>query len=141
LGFNSLEEERVLKAVETLKIRSRTIREMAEGSLFYFNKKILYEEKGDKKFLKSEILDLIEEIRERLEKIKVFEIKNLEDVFSNFLQEKDIKLGKIAQPMRVALTGKTVSPGIFEIMEVLGKEDTIERLDNAILHIKGKSKK
>jgi len=49
-----------------------------------------------------------------------------------------MKLGKVAQPLRVALTGKTVSPGIFEIMEVMGQEMVIKRLAGAISHIKSK---
>ena len=49
-----------------------------------------------------------------------------------------LKLGKIAQPIRLALTGKTISPGIFEVMEVLGKDETVKRLSTAILHIKRK---
>ncbi len=54
------------------------------------------------------------------------------------MEDREIKLGKVAQPLRVALTGKTVSPGIFEIMEVLGKETTIERIAKVIAHIQAK---
>jgi glutamyl-tRNA synthetase len=45
----------------------------------------------------------------------------------------------VAQPLRVALTGKTASPGIFEVMEVLGKKVVLERLGNAVTHIRGKA--
>ncbi|MDB9823181.1 glutamate--tRNA ligase [Deltaproteobacteria bacterium] len=141
LGRKNLEEIKVFKAVETLKMRSRTMMEMAEGSLFYFDKEISYEEKGDKKYFKTEILEIMKDIRDRLKKSEGFSMNVLEDIFRDFLEEKDIKLGKIAQPLRIALTGKTVSPGIFEIMDVLGKEDTIQRLDNAISYIKEKARK
>jgi glutamyl-tRNA synthetase len=56
-----------------------------------------------------------------------------------FLEERQIKLGKIAQPLRVALTGKKASPGLFEVMEVLGKEKVLKRLTHAISHIKAKA--
>ena len=52
------------------------------------------------------------------------------------MSELDLKFGKIAQPLRVSLTGGTVSPGIFEVVELLGKETTIRRLEIAINHIK-----
>jgi glutamyl-tRNA synthetase len=139
LGFTDLDEGKVYQAVETLKMRSRTLVEMAEGARFYFQKDIVYEDKGDRKFLKPNALELMEEIRGRLEKIDDFTQKEVESVFSGFLEEKQIKLGKIAQPLRVALTGKTASPGLFEVMEVLGKEKVLRRLKDAITHIKEKA--
>ena len=65
-------------------------------------------------------------------------MRMLENIFPIFLERHQIKLGKVAQPLRVALTGKTVSPGIFDIMEVMGQETVIKRLSNAISHIKSK---
>ncbi|UCF72915.1 MAG: glutamate--tRNA ligase, partial [Deltaproteobacteria bacterium] len=62
----------------------------------------------------------------------------LEKASSTFLERHKIALGTVAQPLRVALTGKTVSPGIFQIMEVLGQEMVIKRLSHAISHIKSK---
>jgi glutamyl-tRNA synthetase len=138
LGCRNFDERKVSQAVKTLKMRSRTLVEMAESALFYFQEEIKYEQKGDTKFLKASILDLMEEISGRLEKTADFSQKGLESVFLNFLEEKQIKLGKIAQPLRVALTGKTASPGLFEVMEVLGKEKVLKRLKDAISHIKGK---
>ena len=138
MGCKNPGETKVFKAVETLKVRSRTLKDMAEDSLFYFLENISYDDKADKKFLKTSILPLMEEIRDRLEKAMEFSINDLEETFRSFLEEKDIKLGKIAQPLRVALTGKTVSPGIFEVMDVLGKEETIKRLDRALSHIREK---
>ena len=126
------------QAVETLRMRSPTLVEMAEGARFYFQEEITYEEKGDKKFLKPNILMLMGEIRDRLEKVDDFSEKALEKTFVEFLEEKEIKIGKIAQPLRVALTGKTVSPGLFEVMEVLEKKKVLDRLNQAISHIRKK---
>ncbi|MBW1919594.1 MAG: glutamate--tRNA ligase [Deltaproteobacteria bacterium] len=138
-GLKNLDETKVARAVETLKIRSKTLDEMAEGSLFYFQDEISYEEKADRKFLKPNILGLMEEILERLEKTEVFSQKSLEKVFLDFIEEKQIKLGKIAQPLRVALTGKSASPGLFEVMEILGKEKVLERIRKALTHIARKT--
>jgi len=141
LGHSNLDREKLFRAVESLKMRSRTLKEMADASIFYFAKEIYYDEKDENKLFNIDILGLMEEIRERLEKIEDFNQKVLEDIFRDFLDEKDIKLGRIAQPLRLALTGKTVSPGIFEVMNVLGKEETILRLKNAISYIEKKAKK
>jgi glutamyl-tRNA synthetase len=139
LGFSDLDEEKVCQAVDTLKMRSKNLVEMAEGARFYFQEQLSYEEKGDKKFLKPNVLELMEQIRGRLEKTDDFTQKGLESIFSGFLEEKQVRLGKIAQPLRVALTGKTASPGLFEVMEVLGKETVLRRLTDAISHIKEKA--
>jgi len=67
-----------------------------------------------------------------------FNQESIEKLFIDFLEQKVIKLRKLAQPLRVALTGKTASPGIFEVMEVLGKEKVVERIRKATAHIKNK---
>jgi glutamyl-tRNA synthetase len=139
LGLDNLEKQKVIQAVNTLKERSKTLVEMAESALFYFQDDITYEEKGDKKFLKPNVLEHLEDLQGRLEKTPEFNQEGLEKTFISFLEDRGIKLGKVAQPLRVALTGKTFSPGIFEVMEVLGKETSLKRLSKAILHIQSKT--
>jgi len=56
----------------------------------------------------------------------------LEEIFHQILEEDGLKMGKLAQPLRVALTGGTVSPGIYEVMEMLGQERTLNRLRTGI---------
>ena len=139
-GFDleTLDKNRLKLAVNTLKARSKTLLELAEGALFYFQDEIVYEEKADRKFLRPNIMSLLKDLAQNLEKLSEFNNSGLEGVFSAFLEEKDIKLGKVAQPLRVALTGRTVSPGLFEVMEVLGKETVLKRLSKAIEHIQNK---
>lgn len=138
LGVENPDMEKLKQAVNTLKPRSKTLVEMAENALFYFQDEVTYEEKGDKKFLKPNVLELLEDLQQRLGEAPVFNQSNLEKTFVAFLDDKEIKLGKVAQPLRMALTGKTVSPGIFEVMEVLGKETVLKRLSKVIEHIQGK---
>ena len=138
-GFKELEQEKVKAALATLKPRSKTLLDMAEGALFYFQEKITYEEKADDKFLQPDILGLLEDIHGRIEKAFEFKQADIEKIFVAFLEDNDIKLKKVAQPLRVALTGKTASPGIFEVMEVLGRETVLERLEKAITHIRSKA--
>ena len=139
LGFEKLEQKKVEEVVDTLKPRSKTLMEMAEGACFYFQDEITYEKKADDKFLKPDVLGLLEDLRGRLEKASQFNQEGLEKTFVIFLDVNKIKLRKVAQPLRVALTGKTASPGIFEVMEVLGKEKVLERLAKVITHIRSKT--
>ena len=74
-------------------------------------------------------------LTEKLGALASFTQENLEDVFKDVMDQTGLKLGKIAQPVRVALTGKTASPGIFEIIAILGPERVIPRLEKAIRYI------
>jgi len=127
------------KAVVTLKKRSKTLEDMAEAALFYFQENVPYEEKGDRKFLKPDVLALMEDMTRRLAETEPFNEGTLENTFRAFLEEKGIKMKTVAQPLRVALTGKTVSPGLFEIMGVLEKKEVLRRLHKALDHIRAKA--
>lgn len=124
------------KVIDTLILRSKTLAEMADGASFYFEKDITYEPKGAKKFLKQAALPPLQALYEKLSGLADFDQKTLEAVFSEVMETSGLKLGKIAQPVRVALTGKTVSPGIFEIIDALGKSEVLKRLEGAIQYIK-----
>jgi len=133
-----LHKEKVGAVASILKVRSKTLVEMAEAARFCFSDDIQYEKKGDDKFLKQDVVELFESLARRVEAMPEFNQGCLEVLFTEFLEAEQITLKRLAQPLRVALTGKTASPGIFEVMEVLGKEKVIERIRNAIDHIKGK---
>ncbi len=137
LGCSNLNKEKVKEALRTLKARAKTLVEMAQGALFYF-KEITFEKQADEKFLRPEVLEILEDLLSDLRGITGFAQEELEKTFSTFLERHQIKLGTVAQPLRVALTGRAVSPGIFEIMEVLGQEMVIKRLSDAVSHIKSK---
>ncbi len=123
------------KIIETLNTRSKTLIDLTEGALFYFQDEITYEQKAVKKNFKPAALEPLKILCSHIEAIEDFNESNLEDAFKKVMQSCEIKLGKIAQPVRVALTGKTVSPGIFEIMHVLGKDAVISRLKKAVAFI------
>jgi glutamyl-tRNA synthetase len=133
LGCEHITRETATGAVRTLKPRSKTLLEMAQKSLFYFEE-ITYEPEADRKFLAPESLDLLEELLSVLTGAKVFTKDGLERILATFIETQGIKLGVIAQPLRVALTGTTVSPGIFEVMEVMGRDMVLQRLSKAIAH-------
>jgi glutamyl-tRNA synthetase len=118
--------------IRTLNTRSKTLEEMADGALFYYQNPVSFDEKAAAKFLVQESLAPLTAVREMLSGLSAFDEAALEEGFKRVIDETGLKLGKIAQPLRVALTGKTVSPGIFEIIAVLGKENTFSRIDAAL---------
>lgn len=135
IGIQADVNDFLIKVVNTLVQRSKTMVEMAEAARFYFTDTIIYEEKAARKFLKETAREPLETLVLELSAIDVFTEENLEDAFRMVMQKTNLKLGKIAQPVRVALTGKTASPGIFEITEIIGKQKVLDRLKQAILFI------
>ncbi|HXI09504.1 MAG TPA: glutamate--tRNA ligase [Thermodesulfobacteriota bacterium] len=131
-GVEAATDERTERIVDTLKERSKTLKEMADFSLFYFKEPIEYDPKATQKFLLPENLPLFELLVDRLTALSAFTHDSLEAAFNSILEERGLKLGKLAQPVRVALTGGTVSPGIFEMMEAMGKDLVLARLKYAV---------
>jgi len=128
----------VEKVIQTLQPRSKTLADMAVAALFYFQDDIEYEEKAARKFLKPSALEPLQQLQAEMASIDAFTEKNLEQAFKNVMSATGLKLGKIAQPVRVALTGRTASPGIFEVTEIIGKEKVLRRLEKAIEYIESK---
>jgi glutamyl-tRNA synthetase len=126
------------KVIETLHARSKTLEEMAQSALFYFADEIDYEEKAARKFLKPAVLEAMQLLQAQLETLASFSEENLESAFKTVMDRTGLKLGKIAQPVRVALTGRTASPGIFEVAAIIGKDKVLSRLNKAIKYIEDK---
>jgi len=126
------------KVIDTLKPRSKTLIEMADKSMFYYLDNISYDEKAARKFLKPAALEPLSILQDQLTLLDPFTEKGLEEAFKHVMETLGLKLGKIAQPVRVALTGESASPGIFEIIEILGKEKVMDRIRKAIEFIETK---
>jgi glutamyl-tRNA synthetase len=120
------------KAVHTLKERSKTLVELAASLRYYIAKEVQFEEKAKKKFLNENSRELLMEIKDGLDSIDNFTESEIEKLFKAIVEKHEIKLGKLAQPVRVALTGGTQSPGIYEVLDVMGKDKTMRRLEKAV---------
>ena len=131
-GYNTENSLNLFKIIEQLRERAETLNDIVEQSYYFFTDEIDYEEKAAEKFLTSDNADVFKKVREHLSSIEDFSHDCIHGAFGNVMNETGLKLGKIAQPVRVALTGGTKSPGIFDVIEILGKERTLLRLDRAI---------
>jgi glutamyl-tRNA synthetase len=120
------------KAISTLQERAKTLVELAQSLTYYIADEIEYNVKAKEKFLNEKYRANLTEVKESLETVDMFVAAEIEEVFTSVSQKLDTKLGNIAQPVRVAVTGRTESPGIFEVLEILGKKKTLKRLARAI---------
>ncbi|MDP2645825.1 MAG: glutamate--tRNA ligase [Desulfobacterales bacterium] len=134
-GFIAAQGPFLNQVIETLQTRSKTLLDMADSAVFYYQGIVEYEEKAADKFLTAPYLEALELLAEQFENLNPFDQPNLENAFKTVMEKTGLNFGKIAQPVRVALTGKTASPGIFEIILVLGKSRVIARLRGAALFI------
>ena len=122
----------LIAVVKSLQERSATLVEMAAGAAFYYADPVIYPEKGSKKFLKSEQRIIFETILDKLDSCDEFIEEKLEAAFAEILAETELKFGKVAQPLRFALTGGAASPGIYDILQILGKERSLKRIQQAL---------
>ncbi len=120
-------EDWMERLVIALRERSRTLVEMAEAAAPYLQEEIALDEAAARKFLTPAVLPALTRLMDRLTATD-FSRGALEEAFKQVLDEHAIKMGQLAQPVRVALTGRAASPGIFEVMDLLGRDRTLRRL-------------
>lgn len=127
------EEHRLIQGMEGLKVRAKTLTELQESAFFYVSSLPLRLTEEAKKILTVEAREHLKGLRyafeEGIREGLLWESPLLEAFVKTYAEKKALKLKDIAQPLRVALTGSTVSPSLFEVMEVLGKEETLRRLE------------
>jgi glutamyl-tRNA synthetase len=136
-----LDRQWLSRAITTLKERARTLVELAGRLRYYIVEYVDYDEKAKIKFLNDKSLPYLVELRENLVPLTDFSAAELEKVFKAMVEKHGMKLGNLAQPVRVAITGGTESPGIFEVLEIVGREKTLKRLEKAIKTIESAVRK
>jgi len=117
----------LLKAIPYVRPRAATLVDVAEA-VDYFFREIELEEKDKRKFLTPENADVLARLAQIVAAVRPFEKKALEESVNAWLEENELTMKNVAQPARLAITGRTRSPGLFEVMEVLGREKTLARL-------------
>ncbi len=138
-GADASDESFVRKILVDLQPRAKTLVELAQAANFYFAGEVTYEEQAAAKFLTSDVAPHLKEMTRELPAVSDYSKAGLETFLKAFTEAKGIKFKAIAQPLRVALTGKTVSPGIDDIMVTLGKERVLRRIEAAVAFIEKKA--
>jgi glutamyl-tRNA synthetase len=118
--------------IKTLQERARTMLELADGAVFFYTPEPAFDEEAVAKHIKPETSGYLQRLAAALSGLADFNHDAIEAVFKEVCTELGVKMGQIGPGVRIALCGGTVSPSIYEVMEVLGREDTCRRLERAI---------
>ncbi|MCB0309265.1 MAG: glutamate--tRNA ligase [Bdellovibrionales bacterium] len=121
--------ESALKLLEAMRERAKTMKEMADLSRFYFVDQIDIPSDLQEKYFKSSLTPALKSLQNELSALNVFDEESLKPLFEKVLHQCQMKMKDLAQPLRVILTGSTISPGIYELMAILGKDRVLQRLE------------
>ena len=128
--LDEAEQERLARAMDGLKQRTKTVSELAENAAFYVRGRPIPLGDQARALLDRAARARLSRLRERLAAAGEWDRASLEREVRAFAEDEDAKLGAVAQPLRAALTGAKASPGIFEVMEILGRNEVLDRLDD-----------
>ncbi len=128
-------DDYVKKVCEQLKERATFIHEMWEEGQYYFISPTTYDEKTIRKKWSKETPRHLNNLKEKLVSLNNFSSENIENVFKAYLEESKIGMGKLLPQFRLSLTGLAMGPSLFEIASLIGKKETLKRIEIAIIKI------
>jgi glutamyl-tRNA synthetase len=129
LGISAADDQALLlRAMPELKARAHTLNELAEGARFLFAQRPLEMDEAAAALLTAEARELLHRTHERLAALAEWDAGSVEAAIREVAEGTGVKLGKLAQPMRAALTGRTTSPGIFDVLVLLGRDESLGRI-------------
>ncbi|HKN68381.1 MAG TPA: glutamate--tRNA ligase [Gemmatimonadaceae bacterium] len=128
----------LISLIELLKIRSRTIDDIVRQAIPYLSEHVTYDADAVAKQWKDRgaTADLLSSVRNTLAAVNTWEPQQIEDALRSESEQRGIAAGKLFQPLRVALTGLTVSAGIFDVLVLLGRERSLARIDDAMNYLR-----
>ena len=128
------EAERTMlhSSMKELKVRAKTLVELAQSALFFFRSRPIPLDAGAMKLLQPPAPDVLREAHKALAETAEWNSEALEATVRTLAERLGLGLGKVAQPLRAALTGSNTSPGIFDVLVVLGREESLGRIEDVI---------
>jgi glutamyl-tRNA synthetase len=130
-GIEAKDDAQLEQIVLSQRERAKTVREMALNSVFFFRAPTAYDEKAVRKHVTSEALALLHEASTELSKLATWSAPAIHELISGIAATKGVSLGKLAQPIRLAVCGGTISPPIDATLAILGKAESLSRLARA----------
>ena len=121
---------RLTAIMPALQPRAKTVLELVEGAAFLFATRPIPVDEAAAKLLDGAARDLLKTVADRLRPLPEWTLEGIETVVRTVAEDAGLGLGKVAQPLRAALTGRTTSPGIFDVLYHLGRDETLGRLDD-----------
>jgi glutamyl-tRNA synthetase len=130
--FDEVAKARLLKAMPGLKDRAKTLVELAENTYYLTANRPLQPDEKAAGILDEAAKTILSEVLKRFQELEEWNAATTEAAVREFAENSGLKLGKIAQPLRAALTGRSTSPGVFDVLEVLGREESLGRIQDQI---------
>jgi glutamyl-tRNA synthetase len=140
LGIDPSNGPTLINIVKAYQERAKTLQEMAQASLFFYQDFASYEEKAASKHLTEEALTPLSALHEQLSALAEWRAELIQAAVAQVAETQNLKLAKVAQPLRVAVSGTAVSPPIDMTLELLGREKTLRRIERALDFIRRQSK-
>ena len=135
IGLHSDPGKDIAPVVDLYRQRSSTVNELVDQMLYYFKDFDEYDPKAVKKVFKGDVGEVLAELRSHLDTLQDWQSAAIHEVIVGVTERREIGMGKVGQPLRVAVTGGSFSPPIDQTVEFLGKATTVKRLDQAIAFI------
>lgn len=136
LGINEQSESLLSLVIAAQSEKVKTLKEMAERSRYFFEDVTAYDEKAVAKHLKPESLAVLESARNRFAELTDWNKESIHQAIVDMTESEGLKMGKIAQPLRIAVTGSTVSPSIDVTLQIIGKTKVLSRIEQLMVVIK-----
>ena len=131
-GLEVPSRDKLIHAIELIRPRARDLVDAAQHLDFYFRASPVMDAKAQKKFLTKESVSVLERTIEFVDEQEEFEVAALETAFGVWLEKEGLEMKAVAQAVRVALSGRSASPGLFDVMVILGKDVVLRRLAEAV---------
>lgn len=135
---DNIDREYIKRVVELLKIRSKKILDLVNSAEYFFRDPVSYEEKAEKKYFTKETEEYLHKLIENLKKSIDFTSSNIEAIIRGTAESLGIQPAKLIHPVRLSVSGVSVGPGLFEMLELIGRERVIKRLEKTVEYIKSK---
>ncbi|WP_445432257.1 glutamate--tRNA ligase [Chryseobacterium indoltheticum] len=132
----NMDDEKLLKIIHLMKERATFPKDIYENGKFFFEAPISYDEKASKKAWNDETSNLLTEFAENLNSIDDFVSENIKQNLHDFAEKKGLGMGKVMMPLRLALVGELKGPDVPDILELIGKEESVARISNAVNNFK-----
>jgi glutamyl-tRNA synthetase len=128
LGLSDDQKQLLVRAMPELKPRANTLHQLADGAHFLFMERPLEVDEAAAALLTSDARSMLHVAHDKLSALADWDVPSLEAAIREVAEGSGVKLGKLAQPLRAALTGRTTSPGIFDVLALLGRDESLDRI-------------
>ena len=129
---NATSDSFCMNVIDLMKIRSKSLTELMEHSRYFFEDPTCFDQKELRKFWKDDTCDIVENVKTILNELEPWDEQSLEEKLKSFMEENEYGFGKVMKPIRFSISGTVNGPSLFSILNLLGKETVLRRIELAL---------